>query len=147
MTALQEGDYESQRSEILQVLDVLESKCGLKCYFAGRTRPNITDVDAVDIGVGNDLRALKDSRNYMLVYPRTIVSSVLVEAGMAIVLGKPSVYFVGHDAKLPFVLQGAGTGVHVDYPKARIYHYEKPLSLLRQLEINGVEIFGTSQGR
>lgn len=43
----------------------------------------------------------------MLVYPEEIVSSVLFEAGIAVALGKPSVYFIRDRGSLPFLMKKA----------------------------------------
>lgn len=64
------------------------------------------DFDTADVSIDTDVNALKESKNFIMIYPDKIVSSVLFEAGMALALGKPSFYF-GNTENFPFLMQQA----------------------------------------
>ena len=110
MAGLQtDEDYRKYRTEALQIEKVLKEKCNFQSiFYAGRDISAKAEFDAQDISLEDDLRALRESRYYLLIYPEKVVSSVLFEAGLALALGKPSVYFVRDRHNLPFLMAKAG---------------------------------------
>lgn len=65
------------------------------------------DFDSPGFALADNVPAMLNSRRFVLYVP-TIVekpSSVWVEAGMALVLKKPSVYFIPGREVLPYILQ------------------------------------------
>jgi hypothetical protein len=122
--------YQDLRAEALEVTRCLEEECGLSVFFAGRDLEDRAAFGAPDFSVVTDIEALKQSRYFLLLYPERLVSSVLVEAGIALALGKKAVYFVRDSKHLPFMLR------HIDrvYP-VKIYEYrgvDRILKLLRE---------------
>ena len=92
------------------------------------TKVKIEDIESQrllppeDFSLSEDLEALRRSKYFMLVYPERIVSSVLFEAGLAVALGKPSVYFIRDRRNLPFLMKQAE---QAKLPAGvRIYEYE-----------------------
>ena len=66
-----------------------------------------------------------------MIYPRSLVSSCLLEAGYALINGIPSTYFVRSDDDLPYMLRGAVEA----YANARRIRYREQsqiLSLFKQ---------------
>ncbi len=109
MAALPPGEeYESNRKFVLKFIEALRTQCDFKnIFYAGRHIESTIDFDPADISVKDDLEAIHASRYFLMIYPAKIVSSVLVEAGWAIALRKPSIYFVNSHDHLPFLLQEA----------------------------------------
>ncbi len=107
MAALTDEDFEKDLIKIKAIKTALEERCNFKrVFFAGTNMKTKSDFDAADLSIGIDLDALKESEKFILIYPDKIVSSVLVEAGIALALGKQSFYF-GRTENFPFLLQQA----------------------------------------
>ncbi|MGW1714725.1 hypothetical protein [Streptomyces sp. NPDC002156] len=133
-------EYKSHRRDILRLQKVLQEKCGFRVYFSGDQRPTLRDFQVSDIGLRNDGSALENSRYFLLVVPRSLVSSIYVEAGIAIALGKPSVYFQHTDASLPFVLRHPGR-TSGSLPLAKVYEYGAFPEVIDCIRSNGRELF------
>ncbi|MEQ1622958.1 MAG: alpha/beta hydrolase [Methylococcales bacterium] len=117
-----EADYQTYRTEALNLDNILKTHCGSNSvYYAGRDLKTMAMFEAQNLSLQEDFNALKDSRYFMLVYPKKIVSSVLFEAGWALAMGKPSVYFVHKRDDLPFLMAQAGDA-HVE-SKVITYEY------------------------
>jgi hypothetical protein len=97
--------YREVRAEAIRILECLESECQFRVFFAGRALETRSDFDEADFSIAKDIRALEESQYFLLFYPERVVSSVLVEAGMALALKKKAVYFVRERRHLPFMLQ------------------------------------------
>jgi len=79
----------------------------------------------------------------MLIYPDKIISSVLFEAGLAVALGKPSVYFIRDRSSLPFLKKKAE---QAELPAGvRIYEYES-LAKIETLLQNPGKVYGSIWG-
>lgn len=124
-----EEEYQTLRNQALEVVQCLEKECGLTAFFAGRNVESPDMFDEPDYAVYRDLGALRASQYFLLLYPERMVSSVLVEAGYALALGKKAVYFVKDKKHLPFILR------HLDAIfSTKVYEYtsvDKILKLLR----------------
>ncbi|MGZ8934684.1 MAG: esterase/lipase family protein [Methylobacter sp.] len=119
-----EEDYQTYRTEALNLEKILKEKCGFKSiFYAGRNLETMAEFQAHNLSLQDDFFALKESRYFLLMYPERIVSSVLFEAGWALALGKPSVYYVRDRDDLPFLMAQAGDA-HLD-AKVTIYEYGK----------------------
>ena len=98
-------DFKNEMAKMETLLKVLEDECNFKkIYFAGKGMKTKKDFDNAGLSVKEDTEAIKDSRLFILIYPKRIVSSVLYKAGIALAYGKPSFYF-GND--LPFLMTQA----------------------------------------
>ena len=107
MAALTDEDFERDLQKIKAIKTALEERCNFKrVFFAGTNMKTKSDFDTADISIGLDLDALKESEKFIMIYPDKIVSSVLVEAGIALALGKQS-FFFGMTENFPFLLQQA----------------------------------------
>jgi hypothetical protein len=139
-----EDEFQELRAAALQVLGCLEGECGLRVVYSGRSIGTRAGFDEADFAVVGSIRGMTESRYYLLIYPDRLVSSVLVEAGMALALGRPSVYFVRDRKHLPFLLQ------HVDKTSpVKVYEYEtfdRILALVRQFGPNLFETWTKAPG-
>lgn len=106
MSNIEGEEYERMYSTINAIIDSL-GESGLSAYSALKKVGNIPIFDPEGIAAETDLAALASSRNFLMIYPRKILSSCLLEAGYALVSGIPSTYFVKNDDDLPYMLRGA----------------------------------------
>lgn len=86
--------------------------CGLTTYCAELLIkvPGGTDIPQVAV---KTLDILKASRYFVMYYPLKWPSSVLFEAGIAVALDKPSVYFVRKADHLPFMMDTAKSAMNL----------------------------------
>lgn len=136
-----EKRYRTHRENVLHLIGALDEKCGFKCYYAGKERPDYDDFETSDVALSNDLQALRDSRFYVLLIPETSATSALVEAGAALILRKPSTYFVQQEARLPFALEHATNSGDAQLPRIKIYSYSTIDDLIRKVAINKQGLF------
>ena len=118
-----EEQYQNYRTQALTIEKWLQDYCGLRSvFYAGHNLKTKQEFEAEDVSLSEDLEALRRSKYFMLVYPERIVSSVLFEAGLAVALGKPSVYFIRDRRNLPFLMKQAEQAKLL--AGVRIYEYE-----------------------
>jgi hypothetical protein len=72
-----------------------------------------------------------------MVYPEKLVSSVLIEAGLAMAMEKPSVYFIRDINHLPFLLKQAGEAIS----EIHIRKYNNEDDIFNYIKNNRKEIF------
>jgi hypothetical protein len=111
MTSLPEDGYAKMRKTIEALTDAINAR-GFSAYSAVRRILTVDSVDPETIAAEQDLPALTQSRNFIMIYPAKILSSCLLEAGYALVAGIPSLYFVKSDDDLPYLLRGAVESFH-----------------------------------
>jgi hypothetical protein len=105
--------YDQQREDAKTLAAEIRAQCNLTVYYAGRDISNQTEFDDEAVAVQDNVAALLDSRYFVLLVTRplqTPSTSVLVEAGMALAYGKPSIYFVSDLSFLPYILRRIGDG-------------------------------------
>lgn len=136
-----EPRYQAHRANVLRLIKALTDQCGFTCYYAGARRPNYDDFETSDVALSNDLQALRDSKFYVLLIPETSATSALVEAGAALILRKPSTYFVQREARLPFALEHATNSGDAQLPRIKSYSYSTIDDLIRKVEINKQGLF------
>lgn len=102
-------NYKKAKKEIDEIKKHLIENCNIKTvYYAGDTLETKNDFSPQSLSLELDMKALKESKYFLLYYPEKIMSSVLFEAGFALALGKPSVYLVKNRADLPYLMEQAG---------------------------------------
>jgi hypothetical protein len=136
-----EARYQVHRANILRLIKALTDYCGFKCYYAGESRLKYDDFESSDVALSKDLQALRDSKFYVLLIPETSATSALVEAGAALILRKPSTYFVQEEARLPFALEHATNSGDAQLPRIKSYSYSAIDDLIRKVEINKQGLF------
>ena len=104
-----DAEYQATRNEVMKVHDAFIQECNFKVYCALAHCPTMKSFEALDVSVIKDLRAIKDAKYFVLLYPQKITSSVLFEAGFALALRKFSLYFVARRQDLPYMMQDAAS--------------------------------------
>lgn len=102
-------DYGPMRGLAGSLVSAIENHTDLRVYFAGRSIATDEDFESTDIAWRVNRDALQSSRCFLLYLPEKLSkpSSVWVEAGMALALQIPSLYFVTNPESLPYILQRA----------------------------------------
>lgn len=104
---LSDEEYVQERQKILEFIRDLKEYCGLKkVFYAGLELETQNDFQGDEVlAARTDFDAIEKSQYFILVYPEPLPSGVLVEAGYALALKKPSAYFVKQRKDLPYLLQ------------------------------------------
>ena len=135
-------EYQSFRSLCLEVLTLMRAHCGVKTYyFVGEKLETRAQFESYDVAAEMDFDAIGASRNFVLIYPRKMVSSVLAEAGFALARGIPSTLFVAKAEDLPYLLRQAGDLPHDRFPPVHIRTYASAEELKRIIRNNGANLF------
>jgi len=134
-----EAEYQELRGLALDVIAALEAHCGVKqCYFSGRKLASRADFESESVSARVDFEALRNASNFVMIYPRPIMSSVIAEAGFAIGAATPSLYLVREDANLPFLLAEADALPKPAFPLVITHRYQDRAGLLRLIENDGM---------
>jgi|GEM_PF-1818200 len=130
--------YRQDRQNVLRILDSLRKECKFtSLVYAGRDVRSMEDFDAADLSVKDDFLALEESKYFVLLYPEKMLSSVLFEAGAALALRKPSLYFVRDRDDLPFLMKQA----EMAFPVVKIYEYSSADDIVKLIEKHGEKLF------
>ena len=114
------GDqYETQRTELLSLVQVLRSNLGVTVFWAAEERPDRSRFEDEALALRMNLALLRRSRIVVAIYPAPLNSSVLVELGFALAFETPVLLFVHAWDDLPFLLRSAGQAV----PHFRVSRY------------------------
>ncbi len=97
-------EYKAGRAQFKIVFDALKAD-GLPVYWAAEKIESMQDFDTLDVSVLDDLKALQQSRRFVLIYPQRLATSALFEAGYALALKRFSHYFVRDRDDLPFLMR------------------------------------------
>jgi hypothetical protein len=114
-----------QKASINAVIDCIQKRCKLQnVYFAGEQAIDPKNYDQPSVGLIRNIQRIRASTYFLLIYPRLLPTSALVEVGMALALGKRSVWFVQKDVQLPYLMkEGAAAGGRADLPRINIRNY------------------------
>jgi pimeloyl-ACP methyl ester carboxylesterase len=137
-------DYAEDRAAVLSLIQVLKKKCGFdSVFYAGENLPTKDAFDPKALALSEDLAALRNSRYFIMYYPKRLPSSVLYEAGWALVLGKPSIYVIRGDQQpdegLPFLLNDASQAFKER--RVRIFKCPNTPGMLQAFSRYGANLF------
>jgi pimeloyl-ACP methyl ester carboxylesterase len=135
-----DAEYKANHEAVLSLIETLKTKCNCKAvFYAGKNMSSMEKFDPEELALKDDLAALRKSRNFMLFYPKKIVSSVLYEAGWALILGKPSIYIVRSYDDLPFLMKEAQQAF--SHRRVRIFECRDHESVLDKVAGYGDRLF------
>lgn len=97
-------DYQPFRADVLKVLNSMRS-CGLSVFCALEPIESIDAFDTHGISTHEDMAVLQHSGSFVMIYPQKLATSAVFEAGYALALGRPSLFFVRDEKDLPYLLQ------------------------------------------
>lgn len=122
MSSIEDNKEYKQMLDTIKKLDAAIREAGHSAYSAILRIGNSRSMDPEHIAAETDLEALTKSRSFLMIYPKEVVSSCLLEAGYALINRIPSTYFVRSDEDLPYMLRGAVEA----YGNASRFFYEDP---------------------
>ena len=140
MAAVEKSEYDETRRRITNLVECLEKEVGWTAYYAGRDAPAADEAfwDVPRLAMKMNSEYLRAAKYFVLVCLQElrVPSSVFVEAGMALALGMPAIYFARTPEDLPYILkevdkfeEGLGWG------RAYTYHvpgYEEAEAVVRR---------------
>lgn len=128
--------YQRSRNDVLRLVKVLQRDVGARdVFYAGEHLSSSRAFEAADLSLESDVAALRSSACLILVYPRAIPTSALVEVGMAIALRKPVIIHVLDGVDLPFLLQHE-QGATSQHGSLHIYKYANFSEILQFYKSN-----------
>jgi hypothetical protein len=99
------------------------------------------DFEEPSASLQHNIGPFRSARKFAMVLPEQLYSSVLVEAGMALAFGMPSVYFVRSRDDLPWMLRDvSGAGV-ARLGAVRVIEFKDSSDLVRKIKINALHLF------
>ena len=104
MSGLPADEYPPFRDWVMSLVNELET-ADAPVYFAGRTIASSAQFSTSAYAATHDLKALKASEEFVLVYPTKCHSSAIFEAGIAIGLGLKVTILTPNRSELVFMLQ------------------------------------------
>jgi hypothetical protein len=135
-----DAQYRANRESVLALKRTLEQSNGCNSVFYAGTKiasKEGFDDDALSLNI--DLQEMRASRNFILYYPEKVASSVLFEAGWALVLGKPSIYIVRDRDDLPFLLNNASQAFKEQ--RVRVFECADEAALVAKVASYGDRLF------
>lgn len=130
-------EYQTHRSFVLNLRDALVAHCKFKHIFYAGTDISKAEWEPNDISAKEDFSALYHSKYVILLYPKQLASSALVEIGAAIANGTSCIFFVSSRNVLPFILKNADNA----FDNIKIYEVEHQEDILRHIHEQGVGLF------
>lgn len=99
-----DSEYQPFRSEVLKVIHALQ-ECGLSVFCALEAIDSMDKFDTHGVSTHDDMDILEHSGSFIMLYPQKLATSALFEAGYALALGRPSMFFVRNEQDLPYLMQ------------------------------------------
>jgi hypothetical protein len=122
-----DGHYPAERGFAREMVAALMNHCGFsKVFYAGHAIESPADWESPDSSLEGNVDAMRNSDYFVLLAltPPPRPSGIYVEAGLALALGKPSVYFVTSDESLPWMLRNANGHQSPHLPRVSIQRVE-----------------------
>lgn len=139
-------DFANLKQDIEKIKVDLRRECKLDRVFYAGTDLSFGKWQEPSIGLKDNWHALRGSRYFLMIYPRYVSSGIVFEAGLAIGLGKPSVWFVREGEKLPYLLRGgAGASGDDGLPLVRVIPYNSVEDIRTAFAVDKDKLFGVGQ--
>lgn len=124
--------YARNNAQIVTLVKGLQRELSLSpIYYAGMALPRSRDFEDEALALRNNLSALAAARRFVLIYPRPLPTSALIELGYAMAMKIPTRIFVRDWKHLPFMLRSA-TRVCPELAILRYRTLDDVLALLRE---------------
>lgn len=113
MASLDDDAYAVLQRACVRVVDHLEGAHGLTVQYAARDKPRKVEFDSSQIAWATDVALIRASRLFVLVYDQKVVTSALVELGIAYAVGIPCLMLVRDGVSPPYLLTGVPPTDHL----------------------------------
>lgn len=102
-----DSEYQLFHAEAMKVVRVLRDpeRCGVSVFCALEEIDSMAKFDTHGTSIEEDMDNLRNSRSFVMLYPKKLATSALFEAGYALALGLPCRFFVHDYEDLPYLLQ------------------------------------------
>lgn len=127
----------ADHNRVAPLVEYFENELGFKVFWAGRNIRRKADFEAQDIASADDVKAVIDSKYFVLLYPHKVASSVLFEAGIALRSCLVSIYIVQNRDDLPFLMSSAPQA----FINVRTYEVKLPDDALTLIRKHGKNFF------
>lgn len=138
MSSISGDEYKELRKsliEICKVLTELQPVGFTEAFCPVIEKDNPLRFDGKTKAIKDNFPQMKQSDSMLIIYPRNVPSSSLVENGYGIALTKKIVIF--HKEKLPYILEEAGGAIQ----NVKTYHYDSFSEIKDILVNNGMTLF------
>lgn len=106
MSFQSDEEFKSTRDACLKIIEKIKSQTKYKkIYYAAEGIESMSQFNAGNHAVLDDLVALRKSRRFLLYLPKKVATSAIFEAGYALRKNMPTVYFCHNDSDLPFLMR------------------------------------------
>lgn len=127
-------EYQKFQKDMKQIQNALKISCKVKnVYYPGENIEGKERFEGKKKAINNNFHKLKECEYLLVVYPKALVTSVLVEIGYAIALSKKIIVFVKNKNDLPYILKEADKSIN----NLHLYTYNDMKDILYQIESNG----------
>ena len=131
-------EYEAFRSAILDCIRGIKNSCAFSdVFYAGQEIGSFKEFESEDLSVTQVYSALKNSSNFLLIYPKKLPTSALIELGWAMVMNKPIIIFSKGRDELPYLMKNADSV----YKNIAIYEYKTSLDIQARFSANKRKLF------
>lgn len=139
MAGLEKEDYAPFKEWITKTIIPKLKELGYSSiYYAGEDKNTNKDFSSPKYAFERDEGALHLSRNYVLLYPGKVLSSVFIELGLALEKKKRIVLFIKNEQDLPFLARELDAVPEYD---VHIIKYENDEALFHRIETEHRDIF------
>ena len=131
-------EYEAFRSATLDCIRGIKNSCAFSdVFYAGQGLGSFEEFESEDLSVAQNYSALKNSSNFLLIYPKKLPTSALIELGWAMVMNKPIIIFSKGRDELPYLMKNADS----IYKNIAIYEYKKSSDIQKRFSANKRKLF------
>lgn len=133
-----EKEFQSSRNAIFDIVRNIKKTCNFNSvFYAGNEIESLGDFKSEDMSVVEDYDACYRSKYFVLIYPKKIATSALIELGWAMAHKKPIIIFTKSRDDLPFLAKNADAV----FSNIRIYEYKTSSDINNKFSANGAKLF------
>ncbi len=146
MAALNDDkEVKRHRANIEKVRHALRDYCRIapeRVFYAGTEMYDKDAFEKSDMALRKNWKELKQSKVFLMIAPDERSSSIYVEAGMAVALGKPCVFFAREKDHLPWLVREAtAASKHDGLPSLKVYEYTTVDQIIQWFQQEGEKLF------
>jgi hypothetical protein len=146
MASQSDDERKAYNEKVRAQLKAIKLKCGFSIYYAGDDTDSTAGDDVPQIALRHNVRRMRASKRYMVIYTQYVPTSAFIEMGMALALGKPSVWFVKKGVNQPYLMRGYQAGGSGGLPPIAVHEITDLDDITKVVNINGKEIFDGTAG-
>lgn len=137
------SEREAAQQQTREIIETLREYCGFRdIFYAGFKATDKDNDDPPNIALKLNVLRMRASKRFLFIYYKHLPTSALMEAGMALGLNKPSVWFLAKDVEIPFLMRGASVAAHIEnFPPITTYEFSNHQKILQYIKSNGISLF------